>query len=661
MNGADGLAGTLRRWVFGGALLLVMAGCGHQAASPHGTASAASASRTHHGHGAYITLSPSVGTPGTLVTLTGYLPSMVHVKVGQNSVENFQGNIGFGGFRHGLSISGSSAIKWSRRRPGHFTTQFQVPETAWLTPTGIHPLASGSYTVAIDCFGTDPARGCALGPDQATARFRLTGGYATAPAPHLTFSPSHAQPGQTVKVSGWAPVTSIIGQPFPYQLIWTENGHTTSYGQLGSLAQSLSGELSGTFRVPGTLNNGAAVTTGTADVGLSYTFTRKDAVGVASSNPKGAVSVTLAPTPFSVQTPLTWAQLGTAGPLGEDVNLRPIAVAGSTIALPGLTPGQIWLKRSWGDPGAHWTPVSIAGVAPLSHQSGYPTVWMKGGKPMAYGVTLDGAFPSSYFVVVAAAQKQAGEIPPVYYTAYYTTDAGHTWHAVPVPHGFTAGDFGGFHVQSRTGTVYAEWVRSDGALASEATSNGGSSWSPGFIGCPQAGPCIRFGPAPTMDPGMGVGLREPVWRRNSQGQWVSASSVNTTMNASELVALSPRQTLLINAGSAYPVQWTADGGRHWQDVVLPTPPGVSESGSPYQTLSLLQNGDLLAGVNRSSGLGWYVLSPGADVWRAVPASVLPEQNLTMTLSGPNLWWFEPGTGRNAATPPVVHVINDSQL
>lgn len=635
--------------------LFLLVGCGQSAAAPHSSANTASSRVAHHGHGAYITLSPSTGRPGTLVTLSGYLPSMAHVTVGPNGSARFQGNIGFGGFRRGLSISASS-IHWSRRRPGHFTTQFAVPQTAWLTARGTRSLASGFYTVAIDCFGTVRTLGCAAGPDQAAARFQLTGGTSTAPTPHLTFSPSQAKPGETVKVSGWAPLTAIIGHPVSYQLTWTENGHSAAYGQLGSLSQAPSGRLSGSFTVPGTLQNGVAITTGTAHVGLTYLFTGRAASGVPATNAKGAVTTVLASTPFTVQAPLTWVQLSGVSPLREDVNLRPIAVAGSTIAVPGYTPGQFWLSHNGG---GKWRSVSIAGVQTLSQQNGYPTVWTQGGKPTAYGVTLDGAFPSSYFVVVVAAQNHTGEIPPVYYTPYYTTNGGHTWHAVPVPQGFTAGEFGGFHVQGST--VYAEWIRHTGTLASEATTNGGVTWETGFIGCPQVGPCLRFGPSPAEDPGMGVALMQPVWRPSRQHQWVSAGTVNTNMNTSELVSLSGNQSLLVNAGSSYPVQLTTDGGRHWQDVALPTPPGVPSGGGAYQTILMMQNGDLLAGVNVTSGVSWYLLKPGGRTWQALPTGVLPAQDLTITLAGPNLWWFTSAPASRTNTAPVVHVTNDGQL
>ncbi len=628
----------------------LFAGCG-QATS----ASQATLKPVHHGSGAYMTVSPTSGPPGTMVTLSGFLPEMVKVKPGANSSYPFQGNIGFGGFRYGLSMTSTSTITWSTRHPGHFITRFEVPKTAWLTAKGVHPLTSGNYTVAIDCFGAVQP-GCAVGADQATTTFRLTGGLSHTPRPYLAMSPDHAKPGQTIKVTGWAPVTNIIGHnPFGYQLTWSQDGHASEFGQLGSVTQSLTGQIIGTFTVPGTLSNGESVTQGAATVGLTYVFNgRAASIGV-PSNAKGMVSTAIAGTKFKVQMPLMWAQLHTATPLREDVNLKPLTVAGNALAWPGATPGQFWFRPS--STGSPWQAVSLSGILPLSLVNGYPAKWTTGGKPSADTVTLVKGFPQSYFVTVSSIKKTIGEAPPIYYTAYYTMDRGRTWRTVPVPTGFTLGQFGGFHVDGPS--LYAYWVGHHGAFASEYTTNGGTTWSNGFPGCPSGGPCLRFGATPMVYPGMGVGLLEPVWRQTMQHQWVKATSVNTNMGSSELVALSPNQSLLVNPTGAYPLELTTDGGRQWQDVALPTPPQPVQGGSPYQSLLMLNNGTLLAHMNFASGTAWYALAAGGHVWQPVSTSILPAANLTMTLSGSNIYWYSATS--STSSPPIVHVTKTRQF
>ena len=631
------------------AALGLIAGCGSMK-----SASQEAMKPVHQGSGAYITVSPASGPPGSIVTLSGFLPEMATVKPSPQGKFQFQGNIGFGGFRYGLTMTPRSTITWSSRHPGHFTTQFEVPKTAWLTRKGAHPLASGNYKVAIDCFGVVQA-GCAVGADQATTTYHLTGGLSRTPHTYLALSPSHAKPGQTIQVSGWAPLTSIIGHnPFGYQLTWSQDGHTSGYGQLGSVSQSATGQIRGSFTVPGSLSNGASVTQGAATVALNYVFNGRAASGGVPSNLKGMVSISTAATAFRVQMALTWAQLQTAAPLREDFNLHPIAVAGNAMAFPGENPGQFWLRAS---AGSQWRAVSLSGIAVLSMHNGFPATWATGGKPSAYTVTLDQGFPESYFVTIASIKKTIGEAPPIFYIPYFTTDAGRDWSTVPIPQGFGLDQFGGFHVYQ--GSVYAYWLGPHGAFASEYTKNGGRTWSNGFLGCPSGGPCLRFGATLMAYPGMGVAMTQPVWRQNAQHQWVQASTVTTNMAASELVALSQGQSLLVNPGSNYPLELTTDGGQQWQDVALPTPPHPLSGGMPYQSLFMLSDGKLLANISLTSSNGWYVLAPGSHTWQAVPTSVLPATSLIMTVSGSNVWWSIPTS--TTGTAPVVHVTNASQF
>ncbi|PSR22564.1 MAG: hypothetical protein C7B45_06470 [Sulfobacillus acidophilus] len=129
------------------------------------------------------------------------------------------GNVQFGGVDQGLNIEATS-ITWSKVHPGEYTLKFNVPTVPWLTSHGEHALVAGRYAITVTCVGPTVS-GCALGPAQAHGSFTLTGPIAVhRRAPSLHFTPDRGTPGTTIHVSGWAPLSSIIGQPFGYQLLW---------------------------------------------------------------------------------------------------------------------------------------------------------------------------------------------------------------------------------------------------------------------------------------------------------------------------------------------------------------------------------------------------------------------------------------------------------
>ena len=55
---------------------------------------------------------------------------------------------------------------------------------------------------------------------------------------------------------------------------------------------------------------------------------------------------------------------------------------------------------------------------------------------------LDPNFPNSVYAGFSAGE--GASIPPLYLAPVYTTNAGATWHTVPLPNRFSLEDFGGF-------------------------------------------------------------------------------------------------------------------------------------------------------------------------------------------------------------------------
>lgn len=602
---------------------------------------------SHPANQPFITLNPKSGRPGTTVTVTGYIPSVKDLSAAERAKLPPLGNISFGGFDAGLTID-VSAITWSSQHPGYFTTQFQVPTEPWLTPHGEHPLKPGVYPVAIQCFGpTIP--GCGLGPSQTQADFRLMGPITDQTRPiSLTLSPDSGAPGTIVRVSGWAPLTEIIGKPFGYQLVWNTDGKTSSYGGLGSVQQSFNGDISGEFHVPASVAPLGSLQLGSNSVALQYILTAKP-----------GTSVTLGNTPFNIIRPRTWAEIGAFHPLYTTTNQAafsfsqpsPVAVNDGTVAV-GSTPGVVWLREN-----KTWQSISLSALTSLSSGTGYPVTVFRGSPPLASSITFEPRFPNSLFLAVEAVYQKYGSAPPMYNTPYYTTDLGKSWNQVPLPSGYTVGEFGGY--LQRGTAVIAYFIRQN-QWATETTYDGGQSWTVNAaLPSPKLGPALNFGAVPNGNFGqMGNGQTEQLLRENAQGQWISSTSFTNMEGTITLAALSSHSALLLQANNPYPVQLTENRGKTWQYIALP-PIAGSQNGANYQGLGMLANGDILAQVSLDSGSGWFVLIPGANQWQSVPTTVIPSNTYNVTITGGSVWWIaSPGSATN---PPTLREVNQSQL
>lgn len=584
-----------------------------------------------------MVLSPATGPPGTVVTLHGYLASMRYATAAERQNATFGGTIAFGGFRAGLEIS-ADAITWSSIDPGHFTTTFRVPVTNWLTPTGTAVLAPGPYRVVIRCFGI-VVRGCAGGPGQLSATFTLTDPVQHAPAAAwLSFSPSTAAPGQVVRVTGWAPLTNVIGQPFGYNLVWGVGGI-----QVASIQQRLSGRLSGSFQVPAYVGSGPTHA-GTVMLSLSYLFLqgKTGAVPLSADQKKLSGLVTLAPTPFRVVKGMQWSSLD-AVPVRQSAAPSPIWVAPSGRQVLMAGPSGSFL----GGPPDALRPLDLTGTMALAARQGYP-VLAHGMVDSILGVAI---FPQSRFITLSTYKATYGEVPPVFLSPFVSTDGGATWQTVPAPSSMSYGDFVGFRDIGRA--VFALWAKT-GATMVEETTNGGQSWSPGSPPCPVTGACLMLGPGPNAFQGMGTPELQAVWRQNRQHQWVTSASEAINIATLQLSTLPHGRALLVDSAAANPVQLSSDGGRTWENVAVPNPPGsASFAASPYANLLLLPNGALLANATGSTGANaWYILPTGQSRWQGVPPAILPPNADGLTVADGELWWYN---APSLAGQTVTHV------
>jgi hypothetical protein len=589
-----------------------------------GTRPAGSASQRHI---VAMTLTPSSGPPGTVVTLHATLRRSISARARRAVTRlgtDVLGMVDWDG-PEGLMLN-AAHFRWTSARG--FSAQVTVPRAPWIE-AGDDPqvlgLHSRSFPVAITCIGN--AGGCAAVP-QGSAAFRLRVSHPSAwceeasTCESLAIYPRRVPAGALVRVSGYLPLAEF------------DNGGNSFFGH-------------------------AQITRGSSQAaGLSLR--------------RGARQ---APTEYTAATPLdviagrTLASLGTLGP-------RSVVASGQTEIAPAPADQKIvaWCGKGVIDMSVHGRieHVSTSGVAAVLRRLG---ALAPDGQPMP--LSCVDVMPLSATTVLAAFSgglaRFHDQLPPIFFYALATRNRGRSWTPLPVPQGSQPAYFGGFRSDGHDAVVvYARAVRSATALAqatrplAERTANGGASWSPTRLGCPTTGPCVTLGPFLPGNCAQGISTQFVLRSANAGRAWRQSPILDADAFACgdvQLASVGNGGELLVNALSPYPLQLSTNGGMSWSDLSMPVPARVN---TPTELndfgpggITLLPDGALLLTGGGAYSGGWQLLSPEARRWCEVAGQhgswQFAPQASRLTLVGGELWWLTWGnTPSRGATPVHVH-------
>ena len=534
-----------------------------------------------------LSLSSKIATPGEVVAITGhFLSRPPPAPLRQTSM-----TICWDGCQTGLQEQGAP-VRWTSATTFH--TNLLVPKTAWLVARDgaviAHPLQSGSYQVGVQCI--ELTSGCALGPADAQTTIQLKAPRPTKclsgqPCETMTLSTSKAAVGDEVIVKGWAPLQSIIGQPFGYSLSVTTGSTRRQYPAL-SFTQSLKG---------------------------------------------GGFNVVLTPRVLRVSPSQTWATLG-------HVPYRSSSFAGPSPIDPASGSKLIaWCQPSGLEITGGPTPINVptGAVAVALRGTGLSLFPSTSSNEPCSSVLLDPLHASSIFASFGTATNNSA--PPLYFAGLYTTDAGVNWRTIPTPAGMTLEDFAGFTTSGdRVEALFANANNyqaqfppgtNHGLVAAEVTSNGGASWSATTLGCPSTGPCTTFGPDQWGNCAMNGSFQlllqgTPDVGATSGVKWTSSwpPSVNSCYSP-QLVVTSPHDLLLLDASSQYSLMRSTNSGQSWTYISIPSIAAANygpDSIPLGNSLLFAPDGSLFSVITASSGLRQelFRLAPGAAKWCQVP-------------------------------------------
>jgi hypothetical protein len=552
-----------------------------------------------------LSLSPSSGGPGTIVTVRGHLTRPFHPR-------DSHPNLCWDGCQNGLNYD-DPPVRWTS--PTAFRTRIIVPAAPWIEggPARVAPLVSGDYRVAIQC--VREGRACAsVTEGTATFHLRVTRPPAwcrtQSTCARLRVTPAHALPGQVVRVTGFAPLaageTPIASFP-PYQIVLTRRR----------------------TREP------------------EVRFTGRDGVREATVG-LGALDVEPAPRYADLRdvTPLAQVSDGVPQISADPANPGTVAwCAGTTIGMSGAggaTPipsaTARTTLRAMGFSFRFDPDVTCAAVAPLASSAGVPA-----GLAAAFDVTT------------------AAGAPPFYLAVLVTRDNGQTWTPIPVPPGSGPAGFGGFRytgasLQAVFGvslkgapTAYPEFSLS--RAVTEVLSADGQSWSQAPLGCPPVGPCVTFGPYRPGNCAMNGSTQTLLRSADGGRRWTPQGFPDPVQacGEAELAALSATSGLLVDSTSAYPVLRTTDGGATWRDVALPRRGGDGD-------LTVLPDGSLLMSHGVQYVGRWKLLRHGGRAWCELrtPSPALQRRSQVsapVVISGA-LWWLSTPPENPDAAPTV---------
>jgi hypothetical protein len=535
--------------------------------------------------------------PGERIEVSGHY---VH---GHRPANSGSVTICWNGCQSGLQELGVT-LHWSSLTEFHVA--LVVPDAPWYVVyhgrPSVHPLASGTYAVGIECIASN--HGCALGGADAQVHVHLVAPTATwctahVPCGSLRLSATSTTIGDVVEVRGRAPLVTLIGQPSGY---WLD----LSSSNLGSRPVAFTG---------------IAVTEDLA---------------------------TIAPRNLTVDPGQTW----------ESLHLSPVTLSSWSSPSP-VNPTPASPLVAWCEPGAvvvtggaHPYRVPTTGAARLL-ASNHLSLSGSAAVSPCVSATVEPGSPEHVFAVFTALRN---EIPRASLAGIYTSDGGVTWHLVPSPPGHAESDFGGFHVVGRH--VEALFANRNGnaayvartTVATEATSNGGVTWSASTLGCANNGPCTTFGPyvpdncAMTSQPEavlVGPARGPPSGVSFSESRWVTEVD---TCYSQQLTATATGLELLADPSSIYPLLASSDGGITWYNVRLPVLTGLGAPGGSEESLVLTTNDTLVASVETSGvspAVRLFLLRPRASSWcrvRGIPPASGNQLVTPLRTNGDGLLW-----------------------
>jgi hypothetical protein len=601
--------------------------------------------------GTWIRLTPDSGPPGTVIHIDGYLPGGPDAAGAADNQTLLHTTVCWDGCLTGFTAV-DSPVEWSADQPGQFSTQFTAPSLPWLGPDGPVPGVAAVYRVGVQCLGP-LVTGCALQEAQAEAEFHLTDSSPARcltgqPCVELGLAPSQARPGDKVSVSGWAPVFETIdGQAFGYTLSLQIGGTEPALVPVGQIDQGVDGNLSGQFVVPQSAPGGGPLTTGAYAILLQASTPQSLASGLGPQ--------TLAQANLTFGQGQAWQSLPAGAPLW--------LAASADLTEPGLfadpqepnhlaycAPNTIRVSL---DAGNSWTNVPISGAVHAIEQAGYQVMsgGTLGGQPACLSVTLDAAHPSSLFAVFTTAEAQMGA-PPEYLWGLATADSGNTWTLIPRPGPDYDFPFGGITMAGpgKVAALYSPAGTPTPPLVALVTQDGGRTWSAGQVGCPESGPCLRWGPAPGSISGMGAPRPQTLLMSPDSGRSWEATDVTIDLHAfvaGQAAGYQAGQVLVVAGLESFPARWSADGGRTWQTLSLPQLPGNDVASTNFSGLQILPTGTLIAQSDQGA---WAVLIPGASSWCSLSAVGLPDRPARLVSAGGSLWWLDDATGQPGHAP-----------
>ncbi|TAN30459.1 MAG: hypothetical protein EPN30_00950 [Actinomycetota bacterium] len=568
-----------------------------------------------------ISLSPASGPPGSVLKVTGRLAAPLPRQVGH-------AELCWDGCESGLRYQGV-ALKWIK--PTEFMSSIVVPGAPWFRSgeNAVAPLASGDYAVSVECLSE--VKGCGLGGSEGSATYHLNASPRSLPwcssedeCARLSASPAITFPGDVIKVTGFAPLQSIIGssQPFVFQL---------------------------------------KITPGKAPAGeLNF-----------SSTAKGGSEILVGHAGIVVQAPPEVSTLGKVKPASIEFS------GSSPITENPANPGEIvWCSRGKIGVSGLNSNESISTVAAGRELVGLGYGLVGGPVPQCDSVALADGGPAGKIVLASFLVDPNYQAPIFQSIALQTSDQGKHWTPVPAPLGAQIDGFAGFRYQgSSLQALFAPSAAKTGAYVADAGAiplvemlkAGDTSWQPGTLACPARGPCITYGSYLPGSCAQLPSLQTILYSLDSGGNWHKAAWPSQVQNceANEIVAVSRQTELLFSSGSPYLVRESVDGGSSWRVLGVPPVPGVASDsladGIDGAELQMLSNGSLLVTGGRANGFEWDLLSPGSKDWcpvEGLPAGVQSSsKNAFVYQVGNTLYWIS----ASSSIPPKLHSIPLSAL